>query len=153
MMGVLIRGVVTLMICSILGLMALAAILGGIGLFGWALYMALAQVVSAPLAALLTGVAALGVSVLLALLALFVLRIGARPRPVVTPTAPPGAAPYPAVGGASYDAAAHLGGFIGSQAAMMFRSHPLVAPLTAMGVGLVIGLSPRLRQATFRFWR
>ncbi len=153
MIGFLIKGVIILMICSILGLMALAAILGGIGLFGWALYMALAQVVSAPLAALFTGFAALGVAVLFALLALFVLRIGTRSRPIAASTAPPGAAPYPAVPGAGYDAAAHFGGFVGSQAAMMFRSHPLVAPLTAMGIGLVIGLSPRLRQATLRFWR
>lgn len=153
MIGFLIRAVITLIICSILGMMALAAVLGGIGLFGWALYMALGEAVSPALAALLTGLAAFGIAVLFALLALFVLRIGARPRAVAAPAAPVAATPYPATPGAGYDAAAQLGGFIGSQAAMMFRSRPLVAPLSAMAIGLVIGLSPRLRQATLRFWR
>ncbi len=153
MMDFFIRAVITLMICSLLALMALAALLSGFGLFGWALYMGLAKVISAPLAALFTGLAAFAIAVLLALLALFVLRLGARARPLAPPAASIGAAPYPAVSGGGYDAAAQLGGFVGSQAAMMFRSHPLVAPLTAMSVGLVIGLSPRLRQATFRFWR
>jgi hypothetical protein len=153
MMGFLIRAVITLIICSILGMMALAAVLGGIGLFGWALYMALGEVVSPALAALLTGLAAFGIAVLFALLALFVLRIGGRPPAVAAPATPVAATPYPAAAGAGYDAAAQLGGFIGSQAAMMFRSRPLVAPLSAMAIGLAIGLSPRLRQATLRFWR
>lgn len=155
MIAFLIRALITLIICSILGMIALAAMLGGVGLFGWALYMALGQVVSPQLAALLTGFAAFGMAVLFALLGLFVLRIGARPPRSMAAPPPPatGTVPNAATPGASYDAAAQLGGFIGSQAAMMFRSRPLVAPITAMAVGLAVGLSPRLRRATFRFWR
>lgn len=153
MIAFIIKALVALIICSILGMIALAAMLGGVGLFGWALFMALEEVVSPQLAALLTGFAAFGMAVLFALLALYVLRIGARPpRPVTTP---PAVGPVPGVvpPGAGYDAAAQIGGLIGSQAAMMFRSRPLVAPLTAMAVGMAVGLSPRLRRAAFKFWR
>jgi hypothetical protein len=154
MIAFLIRALVTLIICSILGMIALAAMLGGVGLFGWALYMALGEVVSPQLAALLTGFAAFGMAVLFALLALYVLRLGARPpRSMAAPPPVAGTVPDAAVPGAGYDAAAQLGGFIGSQAAMLFRSRPLAAPLIAMAVGLAVGLSPRLRQMTFRFWR
>jgi hypothetical protein len=150
MIAFFIRALITLIICLLLGMIALAAVLGGVGLLGWALYMALNQVVSPQVAALLTGFAAFAMAVLFALLALLVLRLGARPPRRVT-AAP--AAGVPVTPGAEYDAAAQLGGFIGSQAASMFRSRPLVAPITAMAVGLAVGLSPRLRRATFRFWR
>lgn len=152
MIAFIVRALVALIICSILAMIALAAMLGGVGLFGWALYMALGQVVSPQIAALLTGFAAFGMAVLFALLALYVLRIGARPPRSMAPPAA-GTALDAATPGAGYDAAAQLGGLIGSQAAMMFRSRPLVAPLIAMSVGLAVGLSPRLRRATFRFWR
>jgi hypothetical protein len=151
MIAFLIRALVTLIICIVIAMIAFAAMLGGIGLFGWAFHMALAEVVSPPLAALFTGLAAFGVALLFALLTLFVLRIGTRPPPAGA--APVGPVSDAAAPGAGYDAVAYLGQFVGSQAAMMFRSRPLVPPLAALAVGLVIGLSPRLRQAAFRFRR
>jgi hypothetical protein len=148
MIAFLIRALLALMICFIIGMIALAVMLGSVGLFGWAFYMALAEVVSPPLAALFTGLAAFAVALLFVLLALFVLRLGTRPPSVLVGPAPAAEAP-----GAGYDAVAHLGQFVGSQAALMFRSRPLVPPLAALAAGVAVGLSPRLRKAAFRFRR
>lgn len=150
MIAFLIRALVSLIICFMIGMVALAAMLGGVSLFGWAFYMALREVVSPPLAALFTGLAAFGVALLFALLALLVLRLGTRQPSAPAPVGP---APDVVAPGAGYDAVAYLGQFVGSQAAKMFRSRPLVPPLAALAVGLVIGLSPRLRQAAFRLRR
>jgi hypothetical protein len=151
MIAFIIKALITLILCFMIGMIALAAMVGGVALLGWAFHMALAEVVSPPLAALFTGLAAFGVALLFALLALFVLRVGTRWSSVAP--APLGAAPDALAPGAGYDAVAYLGQVVGSQAAMMFRSRPLVPPLAALAVGLVIGLSPRLRRAAFRFRR
>lgn len=99
-----------------------------------ALYLALIAPLGAPLAALATGGALLGVSGLL----VFAVRFW------VLPPRRPAAAPDGRV------AAAKLGEMLGEEAGAWTKRHPGAAVLAALAAGFVVGSSPKLRNLVTR---
>lgn len=162
MIALVIRAAIGVMVCAVLGLVGLAIALGGMGLLGWALFMALAQATSPVVAAVLTAIAAFVVALIFVLFGLVALRIATRPRPLAA--APVAGAPaattatgYAAAPGytpaADLAAASNLGSFVGSQVSLLFRSRPLVAAAAALSAGLAVGLMPGLRRRMLGMWR
>lgn len=169
MIALAIRAAIALVVCSIFGILALIIALGGTGLLGWAMFMALAETMDPPVAAVLTALAAFAVALVFALFALVALRLGTRPRPVTAAAALGPAAPVtgaypggyaggvaPAAGAApalDLATASQLGSFVGSQVSMLFRSRPIVAGAAALAAGLAVGLLPGLRRTLLGLWR
>jgi hypothetical protein len=97
-----------------------------------ALYLALQEVLGAPLAALVIAGGLVFVAALLVLsIKVFVLRPG---RPGPEPTQPDGRA-----------AAAKLGEMLGEEAGAWTKQHPGMAMVAALAAGFVVGTSPKIR--------
>ena len=120
---------------------ALAATLfmaAAIGFLGVAVYLALAPVMPAPLAALLVGVIGLAIAGLIVLVARLSRRDGAAARPIAV--ASPGRAAD------LNDMAAALGDLAARKLTDRAQAHPYYAFAIALLIGLAAGASPGLRD-------
>jgi len=112
----------------------------GVALLLVALWFLLSQTESPALAALWTGLAALGAAALIAAVACGVRR--RRPR-----AGGLAASLMESAGtGRRNEAAAELGALLGREAAALISAHPARSAIAAVAVGFVVGVSPRLRE-------
>ncbi|HVJ51560.1 MAG TPA: hypothetical protein VM689_03815 [Aliidongia sp.] len=128
-----------------LALLLIAAVVATIGLvaIAAAAYLALLGVVTPPLAALLTGVAAL----LLAVLLLLVGRALIRHRSATQATPGEVAAAAPSTG----QLAGEIAGLIGSQVGAFALNSPRATVAISAVIGILLGASPSLRNTLLDF--
>lgn len=123
------------------GVVALLVLLIALLFLGHALMLLLEQKGLHPSAAAgLTGVAALVVTVLLGLVAKWVMRTPRRP-------ALPAAQPAPGTNGVANGIAADLGALAAQQIVNTTRAHPYGTVGAALAAGLAVGAVPELRKS------
>ena len=133
--------VVRLVVALVIGLTTAFALIAGAGWLLAALWLALCGVLSASLAALVTGAAAVVAAALVA-----AIWYASRARPSAPERVPSADGNE---GGIESQLAARLAALAGRGAASYVGAHPGRAALGALAAGFVVGASPQLR-ATLR---